>query len=750
MRLALIIIYLIYSAIASAQFGSYTPLSVKGDVPSDFTQGYYEKIQARLSQIDPNLKGRQKKNEIAFQQINEFVLDRFLTSGQVIFGDEITIYLNEVLDTILQSFPEIRKDVRIYTVRSSQFNAYCTNQGIIFVNLGLLAKLETEAQLAYILCHEIIHYLEKHVKKSFDYKNQILRSKETYRENAESIAKKYYSYSKDHEFEADRKGYTMIYSNLDYRTSAPYELLNIMMSSYLPFENIEFDFSVIESENLKILSTTFLDFEANMISSIEEVPDTMSTHPNLNARREAMLNYVPVDSIGQDFLVSKDIFLTIREIARFECIEFLLTSGQYDYAIYNAFILLRSHPNNQYLRRAIAYSVYSMSVYKNYVKYPGQIKNTENAEGELSVVRNFLKNVTPEFLNTLAVCVTYEFYRDFPTDMLAKRIFEDSMWELTHFHGKGIIDYVEFGNADSILTALLADTSLTEKELEKEIEKESIKYAIVPYVNDSLFVSTFKKYEDNVPRYLENLPKLWKTGHKNGVQITVKEFRGYQKTNSTNRLIYPKTNKNSGLGVTKALIITPKKYIFHKSLNDSKLKYKLNYKKELEYKEMLLECAQLNNVEVELMDYKTEKAVDSEYINDLESLQLWYYEYLNHGVVSLVNYNFTRISPIVFKHNTDYLIHSVMFSIPTQGFERNFMGNVSLGVICFVFPPIAPFVILSTLLPTYDSYQFLHVMNVSKEKSVLINAEESTHYRTLSVPKGILYNQFLYISSDVK
>ena len=40
-------------------------------------------------------------------------------------------------------------EVRIYVTKSPYVNAFSTDQGVIMINIGLIAQLENEAQLAY-------------------------------------------------------------------------------------------------------------------------------------------------------------------------------------------------------------------------------------------------------------------------------------------------------------------------------------------------------------------------------------------------------------------------------------------------------------------------------------------------------------------------------------------------------------------------------------------------------------------------
>jgi beta-barrel assembly-enhancing protease len=64
-------------------------------------------------------------------------------------------------------------DVRVYVVRSAQFNATMAPNGCMQVWSGLLLRVDNEAQLAAVLGHELGHYLDRHtVERLRDLKNK--------------------------------------------------------------------------------------------------------------------------------------------------------------------------------------------------------------------------------------------------------------------------------------------------------------------------------------------------------------------------------------------------------------------------------------------------------------------------------------------------------------------------------------------------------------------------------------------------
>jgi len=119
-------------------------------------------------------------------------------------------------------------DVRVYLVRTPQFNASMAPNGMMQVWSGLLLRAANEAQLATVLAHEIGHYYARHsLQQLRDVKTRaawaqfadlvISRSRFSSLGNVTQlgIVASMFAYTREHEREADRIG-------LDLMTRAGY------------------------------------------------------------------------------------------------------------------------------------------------------------------------------------------------------------------------------------------------------------------------------------------------------------------------------------------------------------------------------------------------------------------------------------------------------------------------------------------------------------------------------------------------
>jgi len=85
--------------------------------------------------------------------------EKFKTSGNRIEDEQLNQYVRKIVCKIAASHCP---DIRIYVMQVPHFNATMAPNGMMQVWTGLILRAQNEAQLAYILGHEIGHYLRRH------------------------------------------------------------------------------------------------------------------------------------------------------------------------------------------------------------------------------------------------------------------------------------------------------------------------------------------------------------------------------------------------------------------------------------------------------------------------------------------------------------------------------------------------------------------------------------------------------------
>jgi predicted Zn-dependent protease len=187
-------------------------------------------------------------------------------SGQVLDDPAATRYLQEIMDRL---YPEFRGAIRVKIARSPHLNAFALPNGSIYFHLGLLARLDNEAQLATVLAHEGAHFVRKH---SFQQRNTIISSSLFATATAlvgipiigDVIANSsIYGFSRDLERDADRIGYERL-------LKAGYD----PRESYKAFEHLAAEVRALEIKEPFFFST-HPKFEERIISYKELV----AAHP---------------------------------------------------------------------------------------------------------------------------------------------------------------------------------------------------------------------------------------------------------------------------------------------------------------------------------------------------------------------------------------------------------------------------------------------------------------------------------------
>jgi len=80
-------------------------------------------------------------------------------SGQIYNDRRATDYLQGVMDRL---YPEFKGKIRVRLHDTTHLGAFALPNGSVYFNIGLLARMENEAQLATVLGHEAAHFIERH------------------------------------------------------------------------------------------------------------------------------------------------------------------------------------------------------------------------------------------------------------------------------------------------------------------------------------------------------------------------------------------------------------------------------------------------------------------------------------------------------------------------------------------------------------------------------------------------------------
>ena len=93
-----------------------------------------------------------------WREADEF--DQALTRAGKINADPVlAAYLQGIMDRL---YPEFSGRLRVRLLNAQQINAFALPNGSVYVNAGLVARFQNEAQLATVMAHEGAHFTHRH------------------------------------------------------------------------------------------------------------------------------------------------------------------------------------------------------------------------------------------------------------------------------------------------------------------------------------------------------------------------------------------------------------------------------------------------------------------------------------------------------------------------------------------------------------------------------------------------------------
>lgn len=671
----------------------YEPLKASGIIPADITTGSSEKYRAAKEGLDKGTRSRKAKEKFLLE--SNFLIDQVLHSGRVLFNDPVSTYLNEVLDEVLKDNPELRKQIRVYAVRSSIVNSFTTDDGIILVNLGLIAQLENEAQLAFVMCHEIAHYTEKHVINAYVQKEELKEGEAIKRTSFDSKLLEQSQYSKDIEQEADNLGLKRFLST-SYSSKTLANVFDVMRYGHLPFDDIVFDPNYFNAGYYKIHESYYL----NNVRSVEALSDfdANSTHPSPTERKQILLTQLATESDnGSDYIVGKSQFEDVRNICRFELTELYLNANSPIKSIYNTFLLQRDFPNNAYLNKSVARALYELSKFKTGGSYGFVHPGYTHIEGESQQLFHLLYQLKPEELCILASGYCWRLRNKHPNDEDLQVISEDLLLDLmSRYYVPGMFSQSAppegWDKPDT--------TNITSKyDRLKEKAKQNPRLSMVKYALVDLF-----QHEDFRARFDSLEQQYW------GADRIVEDR--FSKSNKSNLRHWK--NHGFALGTDKVVVVSPtyskldlRKKQQHKFLWSETGKGKLL--------KQIRRSAKLLNMELEIIDQTEVDSSAVDEFNDITFLNQWVDGRFTYLEVGMANLPTDRINSLVDKYGTEHFAWTGVI---------NYRENKPLLYFYLLYaliPPAIPFAVYYLVRPNYDTYYYCIVFNIRTGEPELVN-----------------------------
>ena len=643
--------------------------------------------------------------------INYLYLKNIFQSGELIYGSEINNYLNTIIDNLLRDYPEIRPQIRCYLLRSTEVNAYATSSGIIFVNMGLIAQVTNESELAFVLAHEIAHYVEKHIYQLQDYRNNNRSG------DVKSSYLKYHNRSRETEMEADKLALERYFKNTSYSFRVIDGVFDVLQYNYLPFDEIPFKREYIETDFYQFPESHYLT-TLNPIKSREDYIDTLHTHPNIKRRREHAKSITEnMSEEGRSaFVQPESLFKKVQELARFECINTFLTYHEYDNAIYNIYVLQQKYPNNFFLKKAMVCAFYGLFEHKNKSSLTDVLPNHKNIEGEKQQVNHIFGKLTRAELNVLTLRFLWDAYQESDKDPFLYEMCQRSVEKLVTLNKMTPINFSDYPMGTNLKdiedeVEEVADTTTVQagnkyqrikqqvttqtKKVKPDDKFRTVNYMLVDLKQDEAFM---KLIEEAIRKKEDAEVHAFIATKKASVKIE-------------NLIVFEPFYAKSYTAITKSDV---EKHFIDTEKSKQKLGKTIDYSlKKLKFNTSLY--------------YSTERManMNTEEYNHFCKLQLWRTEYIYADGVPMLLYQCNDIDDVCNALGSDKVSMIVMVQKPISFITYRKIEALLYGAITL---PILPVSVAAFMLPRCQTQSYFNMVNLKsglteKSASISVNSE---------------------------
>ena len=311
-------------------------------------------------------KDKIKDYKGAYEDMFEVVED-LLLSPRSVTEQNADDYIKAVVAKIINTNPELKGlDLRVVFSRDLSPNAYSIGDGTIAFNAGLFVFLNNEAEMTFVICHELAHYYLQHSKKNIDRHVAIIHSdslkkefkrlsKQEYRvgEQFEKLLKSYVfdirRHSRDREEEADRVG-LRFFKYTGYNGDGFITVMNLL-------DKVD-DTALFTPLNLqKVFSYPGSDFKERWIKKesvifgalnpddatglTKKERDSLKTHPDCFKRISLLADSAAAIS-GKYFQIDEPLFKQLKQEFIPEIVEEVFKSGNISFNLYLSLQMLQN------------------------------------------------------------------------------------------------------------------------------------------------------------------------------------------------------------------------------------------------------------------------------------------------------------------------------------------------------------------------------------------------------------------------
>lgn len=378
------------------------------------------------------------------------LIEALMQSNRMVAEPDAHAYLQRILQQIVSANPELKPlSVRLVFARDNWPNAYSIGEGTLVINAALLLRMKTEAELAFVLCHEIAHYYLDHSGKSISKRIDLLSSQQ-FKTDIRRLSKQEYGageeldrlllslavglrrHSRENEAAADAAGLQFM-KNSGYVGSGVISCLQMLdqvdEGTIFPAVDIQTQLSFPDYPFRKkwIVQETgiFSQLKGDDDELTPAQRDSLRTHPDCPKRIEVNTPVVAAFPAGKDFIVDPVFFKQLQDRFTVEIAEELFREEKLAQCLWYNLGLLKAGLHRRYATAATARALNAL--YEAQLTHKlGLVAEKEN-KTRLPEFNQLLRMLDRVRLDELAE-ISYQFCKTYRAEMAGYTLFETA-WQ---------------------------------------------------------------------------------------------------------------------------------------------------------------------------------------------------------------------------------------------------------------------------------------------------------------------------------
>ena len=392
-----------------------------------FLKEFKSHYEQKIKEVKKTYSGKMSKEIEAIYKSQFEDFSRTVENKELYFDDNLQTYIQKILNEITRNNSSLSdKKIGVYFSRDPEANAYSIGDGTIIFNLELLKYLNDEAEIGYIICHEVAHYTLNHrdqsIQKEISSQNlkevkalekELKKSKFNKQIKSESFAKNsVYSRknrSRLQEFQADSLGLDY-FKNTNYNSASSINLLKHLSKTdietdSLPRVSYPKNFTTENQKFIKewVAMEDYSKYSYSKENIFKWDVDSLKTHPNCEQRIERISKLVK--NSKTNYYTDKAFFDDLKKRIEYEQIYSNYYLKNFGASLYETLKLKEKNPKSVYLREMITLNLEALAKAKKEMRINSYIPSINPNEQTKSqqYYFNFVSNLTLSELEQLAL-----------------------------------------------------------------------------------------------------------------------------------------------------------------------------------------------------------------------------------------------------------------------------------------------------------------------------------------------------------